>query len=93
MKQIVFTQVNIKPDYEPNFSEEKFSVNKPDAESGTLTVMKVKKTDEGLYFCGVAQHSDKTTHGRLTKTPAQHHNCTNVSTLTEGETAASQNAQ
>lgn len=58
MKQIVFTVANSKPDFQPEFSGEKFSVTKPDAISGTLTVKKLVPGDKGLYFCAVSEHSD-----------------------------------
>ncbi|XP_030247666.1 uncharacterized protein LOC115566055 [Sparus aurata] len=56
MEQIVFTMTNSNPVFEPTFSEEKFSVTKPDAETGSFTVKKVEPGDKGLYFCSVSQH-------------------------------------
>ena len=61
MKQIVFTTANSKPVFEPNFTEEKFTVTKPDAHTGTFTVKNLKPGDKGLYFCAVSEHSDTDT--------------------------------
>uniref|UniRef100_A0A096MEG5 Ig-like domain-containing protein n=1 Tax=Poecilia formosa TaxID=48698 RepID=A0A096MEG5_POEFO len=52
MKQIVYTIASSKPDFEAEFKlDEKFSVTKPDAMSGTFTVHKLVPGDQGLYFC------------------------------------------
>ena len=58
MKQIVSIMANSNPDFQPNFSEEKFSVTKTKAETGTFTVKNVEPGDKGLYFCSVSKHSD-----------------------------------
>ena len=61
MKQIVLTKENTKPDFEPEFSEEKFSATKPDTYTGTFTVKNLEPGDKGLYFCAVSKHSDTDT--------------------------------
>lgn len=61
MRQILFYYANNKPDYEPDFTEEKFPANKTDAYSGTLTVKDLEPGDKGLYFCAVSEHSDTET--------------------------------
>ncbi|CAB1450312.1 unnamed protein product [Pleuronectes platessa] len=38
-------------------SRDKFSVEKPVAHRGTLTVKHVEPADKGLYFCAVSRHS------------------------------------
>ncbi|XP_076013830.1 M1-specific T cell receptor beta chain-like isoform X9 [Genypterus blacodes] len=53
MRQIVYTTQNTKPDYEPEFTMERFSATKPDALSGTFTVKNLVPEDKGLYFCAV----------------------------------------
>ena len=58
MKQIVFTDPNSKPDFEPDFKDERFSATKPNAASGTFTVKNLEPGDKGLYFCAVSEHSD-----------------------------------
>ena len=59
MEQIVDTRPGRdNQEYEPNFSEEKFSSTKPDAFTGSFTVKNVEPGDKGLYFCAVSQHSD-----------------------------------
>ena len=63
MKQIVFTVANTEPDFEPDFRDERFSVTKPNAESGTFTVNKLEPGDQGWYFCAVSEHSDTDTCG------------------------------
>ena len=50
MEQIVFTMTNSNPVFEPTFSEEKFSVTKPDAETGSFTVKNLEPGDKGLYL-------------------------------------------
>uniref|UniRef100_A0A3Q4G9B9 Ig-like domain-containing protein n=1 Tax=Neolamprologus brichardi TaxID=32507 RepID=A0A3Q4G9B9_NEOBR len=68
MKQMVYTIPNAEPDFEPDFRDEKFSVTKPDAHSGTLTVKNLVPGDQGLYFCAVRIHSDTDTLNTRTKT-------------------------
>ena len=68
MKQIVSIMANSNPDFQPNFSEEKFSVTKTKAETGTFTVKNVEPGDKGLYFCAVSKHSDTDAWERWTKT-------------------------
>ncbi|KAL6105181.1 uncharacterized protein ACO6RY_06770 [Pungitius sinensis] len=67
MKQIVFTSLGMNPDF-GDFSREKFSATKPNAESGTFTVKNLQPQDKGLYFCSVSQHSDADALNSLTKT-------------------------
>lgn len=57
MKLIVLTIANSEPKFEPDFKDKHFSTTKADALSGTLTVKKVKPTDQALYFCAVSEHS------------------------------------
>ncbi|XP_025756609.1 uncharacterized protein LOC112843072 [Oreochromis niloticus] len=71
MKQMVLTTASSKPDFEPDFRDEKFSVMKPDALSGTLIVKNLVPGDQGLYFCAVSMHSDTATLNTRTKT--SHH--------------------
>ncbi|KAF0043903.1 hypothetical protein F2P81_003061 [Scophthalmus maximus] len=54
MRQILFAIPNKRPEYEPDFGEEKFPATKPDAHSGTLTVTDLVPADKGLYFCAVS---------------------------------------
>ncbi|AWP16074.1 Hypothetical protein SMAX5B_008929 [Scophthalmus maximus] len=61
MRQILFAIPNKRPEYEPDFGEEKFPATKPDAHSGTLTVTDLVPADKGLYFCAVSEHSDTDT--------------------------------
>ena len=61
MRQIVFTTENTNPNFEPEFSKEKFSATKPDAFTGTFTVKNLEPGDKGLYFCSVSEHSDTDT--------------------------------
>ncbi|KAF7650684.1 hypothetical protein LDENG_00121980 [Lucifuga dentata] len=58
MRQILYAAEMTKISYEPGFTEEKFSVTKPDVYSGTLTVKTLEAEDEGLYFCAVSEHGD-----------------------------------
>ncbi|KAL3968529.1 poliovirus receptor-related protein 2 [Sarotherodon galilaeus] len=68
MKQMVFTTPSTKPDFEPDFRDEKFSATKRDADSGTLIVTNLVPGDQGLYFCAVSMHSDTATLNTRTKT-------------------------
>ena len=58
MKLIVFTVPTSKPDFEPDFKNERFSATKPNFTSGTFTVKNLEPGDKGLYFCAVSEHSD-----------------------------------
>uniref|UniRef100_A0A3Q4B2X7 Ig-like domain-containing protein n=1 Tax=Mola mola TaxID=94237 RepID=A0A3Q4B2X7_MOLML len=58
MKLIVFTTTGSQNHDFGNFSKEKFSATKPDAESGTFTVKDLEPQDKGLYFCAASEHSD-----------------------------------
>uniref|UniRef100_A0A4W6CMQ9 Ig-like domain-containing protein n=1 Tax=Lates calcarifer TaxID=8187 RepID=A0A4W6CMQ9_LATCA len=61
MKQIVFT-TTATPNHDfGDFSKDKFSATKPNAETGTFTVKNVEPGDKGLYFCAVSEHSDTDT--------------------------------
>uniref|UniRef100_A0A8C9WU71 Ig-like domain-containing protein n=1 Tax=Sander lucioperca TaxID=283035 RepID=A0A8C9WU71_SANLU len=55
MKLIVFTRLGNNNHDFGDFSKEKFSATKPDAESGTFTVKNLEPEDKGLYFCAVSQ--------------------------------------
>uniref|UniRef100_A0A4W6CMS3 Ig-like domain-containing protein n=1 Tax=Lates calcarifer TaxID=8187 RepID=A0A4W6CMS3_LATCA len=61
MRQVVLSIANTKPTFEPDFTDEKFSVTKPNAETGTFTVKNLVPEDKGLYFCAVSEHSDTDT--------------------------------
>ncbi|KAJ4921338.1 hypothetical protein JOQ06_021862 [Pogonophryne albipinna] len=63
MELIVFTRSGVKHHDFGGFSKDKFSVTKPDAESGTFTVKDLQPGDKGLYFCAVSEHSDTHTGG------------------------------
>lgn len=58
MKEIVFTTPTPPHTYESGFSEDKFPVNKTDAQNGYLTVVNLQPGDSGAYFCAVSQHTD-----------------------------------
>ncbi|KAG7509828.1 M1-specific T cell receptor beta chain-like [Solea senegalensis] len=69
MKQIVFTTtITTEHKYESGFSKDKFPAQKSDANTGSLTVLKLQPEDSGLYFCSVSQHSDAGDSGSCTKT-------------------------
>ncbi|KAI4797110.1 hypothetical protein KUCAC02_026557 [Chaenocephalus aceratus] len=58
MELIVFTISGNKGNHDfGEFSKDKFSATKPDAESGTFTVKDLQPGDKGLYFCAVSEHS------------------------------------
>lgn len=61
MRLIVYTSFGINNHDFGNFSKEKFSATKPDAESGTFTVKNLVLGDKGLYFCAVSEHGDTNT--------------------------------
>ncbi|KAJ4918242.1 hypothetical protein JOQ06_021880 [Pogonophryne albipinna] len=64
MALIVFTIPGNKDNHDfGEFSKDKFSATKPDAESGTFTVKDLQPGDKGLYFCAVSEHSDTHTGG------------------------------
>uniref|UniRef100_UPI003AAFBDE6 uncharacterized protein n=1 Tax=Centroberyx gerrardi TaxID=166262 RepID=UPI003AAFBDE6 len=63
MKQIVLKTPDSQPQYENAFSEDKFPVQKPNAQTGSLTVEKLLPEDSGVYFCAVSQHSIVTSKG------------------------------
>uniref|UniRef100_A0AAR2L825 Ig-like domain-containing protein n=1 Tax=Pygocentrus nattereri TaxID=42514 RepID=A0AAR2L825_PYGNA len=56
MELIAFISTANKPDF-GNFSREKFSATKKEAESGSFTVKNVESDDSALYFCAVSEHS------------------------------------
>ncbi len=59
MKLIVFTQSGMDNFvFEPDFTDERFKVTKPDAFTGKFTVKNLVPQDKGLYFCAVSKHSD-----------------------------------
>ncbi|KAM3595096.1 uncharacterized protein V6R79_018044 [Siganus canaliculatus] len=68
MKLIVFTTTVSKDHDFGDFSKDKFSATKPDAQSGTFTVKNLLPEDNGVYFCAVSQHSDEDDSGSCTKT-------------------------
>uniref|UniRef100_A0A3B3VZ98 Ig-like domain-containing protein n=1 Tax=Poecilia latipinna TaxID=48699 RepID=A0A3B3VZ98_9TELE len=68
MKLVVFTSTASKDHDFGDFSKDKFSASKTEAERGSFTVKNLKPEDKGLYFCAVSQHSDETTRERRTKT-------------------------
>ncbi|KAI3367435.1 hypothetical protein L3Q82_026297 [Scortum barcoo] len=51
MKQVVFMILWSEEHKFGDFDREKFSANKPDAHSWTLTVKNLQPKDKGLYFC------------------------------------------
>ncbi|KAI3367123.1 hypothetical protein L3Q82_008193 [Scortum barcoo] len=53
IRQIVFTLENEKPDFEPDFKNERFDATKPDVLTGTLILKNLQPGDKGLYFCAV----------------------------------------
>lgn len=68
MKLIVSTTTG-NPNHDfGNFSKEKFSATKPNAESGTFTVKNLELMDKGLYFCAASEHSDTGDARSCTKT-------------------------
>uniref|UniRef100_A0A665W599 Ig-like domain-containing protein n=1 Tax=Echeneis naucrates TaxID=173247 RepID=A0A665W599_ECHNA len=60
MKQIVYTTTSSK-EFFGGFKEEKYSITRPNAESGTFTVKNLEPEDTGWYFCAVSEHSDTDT--------------------------------
>ncbi|KAM3594531.1 uncharacterized protein V6R79_009451 [Siganus canaliculatus] len=71
MKLIVFTRFGIEDHDFGEFSKDKFSATKPDAQSGTFTVKNLLPEDNGVYFCAVSQHSDEDELQGCSKTSAQ----------------------
>ncbi|KAM3595133.1 uncharacterized protein V6R79_018632 [Siganus canaliculatus] len=71
MKLIVFTRFGIEDHDFGDFSKDKFSATKPDAQSGTFTVKNLLPEDNGVYFCAVSQHSDEDELQGCSKTSAQ----------------------
>ncbi|KAM3594696.1 uncharacterized protein V6R79_012416 [Siganus canaliculatus] len=68
MKLIVFTMLGSQDHDFGDFSKDKFSATKPDAQSGTFTVKNLLPEDNGVYFCAVSEHSDEDDSGSCTKT-------------------------
>uniref|UniRef100_A0A3P8Z2Z1 Ig-like domain-containing protein n=1 Tax=Esox lucius TaxID=8010 RepID=A0A3P8Z2Z1_ESOLU len=68
IKQIVYSATYGEPDY-GEFSKEKYSVVKKEAQSGSFTLKKLETGDNGMYFCAVSQHSDTEDKYSCTKTP------------------------
>jgi len=58
MKLIVFTTTGNRKQDSGGFGNKKFSATKPDASSGTFTVMNVEPADKGSCFCAVSAHSE-----------------------------------
>lgn len=56
MNLVVYTVPYSQPDF-GDFSQDKFSANKTDAESGSFTVKNVGPGDNGVYFCVVSSHT------------------------------------
>ncbi|KAL7862357.1 hypothetical protein SRHO_G00137980 [Serrasalmus rhombeus] len=56
MELIVYISTANNPDF-GNFSREKFSATKKEAERGSFTVKNVESDDSALYFCAVSEHS------------------------------------
>uniref|UniRef100_A0A4W6FT32 Ig-like domain-containing protein n=1 Tax=Lates calcarifer TaxID=8187 RepID=A0A4W6FT32_LATCA len=56
LKQIVSTVPYSEPDF-GDFSQDKFSATKSEAESGSFTVKNVEPGDSGVYFCAVSSHT------------------------------------
>ncbi|XP_050934314.1 M1-specific T cell receptor beta chain [Lates calcarifer] len=58
LKQIVSTVPYSEPDF-GDFSQDKFSATKSEAESGSFTVKNVEPGDSGVYFCAVSSHTSQ----------------------------------
>ncbi|KAG8013117.1 Immunoglobulin lambda variable 2-18, partial [Nibea albiflora] len=73
MKQIVFTTSYSSPQYESDFSEDKFPAQKKAPQNGSLTVNKLLPEDSGVYFCSVSKHSDtgSSLSDQVNQTPAE----------------------
>uniref|UniRef100_A0A3P9JTK4 Ig-like domain-containing protein n=1 Tax=Oryzias latipes TaxID=8090 RepID=A0A3P9JTK4_ORYLA len=56
MRLVVLTTAGTDKHDFGDFSTEKFSASKPDAHSGSFSVLKVEPADEGVYFCAVGAH-------------------------------------
>ncbi|GLD47689.1 immunoglobulin iota chain-like protein [Lates japonicus] len=56
LKRIVSTVPYSEADF-GDFSRDKFSATKSEAESGSFTVKNVEPGDSGLYFCAVSSHT------------------------------------
>uniref|UniRef100_A0A8C9ZUV8 Ig-like domain-containing protein n=1 Tax=Sander lucioperca TaxID=283035 RepID=A0A8C9ZUV8_SANLU len=67
MKLIVFTTIVNKDHDFGDFTKEKFSATKPNAESGTFTVKNLEPEDKGLYFCYTVTQTAEAYFGGGTK--------------------------
>uniref|UniRef100_A0A8C7X3W2 Ig-like domain-containing protein n=1 Tax=Oryzias sinensis TaxID=183150 RepID=A0A8C7X3W2_9TELE len=65
MRLVVLTTAGTDKHDFGDFSTEKFSASKPDAHSGSFSVLKVEPADEGVYFCAVGAHRHSDAENRM----------------------------
>ncbi|MGH0171888.1 UNVERIFIED_CONTAM: hypothetical protein FKN15_062062 [Acipenser sinensis] len=55
---LVFSMFGSAPQFEKDFNEERYEVNRPTATKGSLKIKQLEPGDSALYFCSAIKHSD-----------------------------------
>ncbi|MGH0141941.1 UNVERIFIED_CONTAM: hypothetical protein FKN15_074677 [Acipenser sinensis] len=58
IQSLVFSVFGSAPQFEKDFNEDRYEVNRPTATKGSLKIKNLELGDSALYFCSASKHSD-----------------------------------